>query len=1569
MPSIYEQYKYENNIGNVNDLEELRRLYNTTPSYQKEFGFAEFVDIATKNSVKPLSGDIQNITSPERPPDPLETDPDFYKKQFQPTYKDWVGNNLPFKNYRRTMGGIINELVTGGAKLLGDASSGLNTFGQKEILEKMAQDKNMSYDELVKQINKNRNNNIDKGVSTVLKPIVGADIYDNNTIQEPEGIIGKLSTDVVPFVVGMGKFRKLMGSNVDDVVKQTSKKLDKKKALRSKKVKLAKDLVAAEASSQLVFADDPEMFIVANYINEKLETNELDDNFIGDFFEYLDADEDSSAAQRRLTLLLDGGVFTGIVGGAFKTVSLTKDALGSVLKKIKSNPEVKETFKKMLAPLKEKLKPFTPSKIEDRLDDDVFVPIPSEGGRIKQTTTNILNGIRNLRRRYFTTRGYYSSEMHNIILDGELAKAGFEKQAKNLLDDLTYQSKQLVKEGEFNAPQVTKMLEDYLSKKIPLNELPKGLQDVAVRTRDTIDDLSRLLLKQKNIPEDLKFVIRSNIGKYLRKSYEYFENPSYKPSEDVIEGAVESIAEKLASKSVQADLFDDTAKLTLDNARIEAREIVNGLLGDSKNIDFYLDKVYGFKKADILFQTRKEIDEPLRKFFGERKTQDIGKTVFTTIETLGKYLSDLKMYDDLATKGNNKWFYKEGVTPDTGTRVAAIIKGQQFGPLDGMRTTKEIAKFFEQTSTGTIERLLSPLLAFKGVGQAVATVYSITTHARNTIGGGIIMAQNGLNPFSKETRDSFKTLTNELYARTPNKDKALEDLYIKYQNLGIVNQNVRVGEFKKLINENLTDANWAKKLDRAFASQAYGNTKRLFNKVTDTFNKTYVAEDDIWRIASFQKELNVLKKAFPNRSIDELEKEAATIIRNTFPTYNLVPLGARELRKIPIFGNFYSFFAERWRNNYHTLIRGMEEIKSGNPELIERGYQRLASQMAVGYLGSEGINRYTKYAFGVSDEEEQAIKDVALPYWSKNGTIGYKRDKFGNISFVDLSFSDPNAPVLNVYNSFMDEIFDPESSLDSVSNKVANATMESLKTFVQPFIDQPLFTDRLARAFIGQDENGNDIPGTNPQQSLIENTFAKTKYIGEVLIPRFLREGAKYTRELQEGTLSGEEAVEEFIGKLTGLNYTSVNTDNIKRSLFYKIEKFNENYEDTQNLLNISKVETIDDALENYLRANRAYYRDYVTLNRAIKGARTLGISTKDIKNSLKSIDGIGLGSIEKRGLSSYDNTFQPIRLTDRQIRALYNASDYTGMSFQQFKRSYKKLYNQLSILPLLQYEDDLNEAEKEVISILKRPKRFIRQQKVEGGFITGPEVPDTKEDPADRVDPFTGEPYSDQMARLGLQDGGVPKGAIRLYDEDQGLKPVFPFVELLIGGPLYRGSRAIKETAEEVIAKKAMPKSVAHGSQYKGLKEIKSASAQAMEQVGKTNEGLQAGIYTSKPTGVATQYGKDGQMYTIDTSNISKNALFKLGKDKVLDTSKVPNSLIKTIDKKIDDLTVAGPTREASSLKEFKNNLITKKGITFVTPTVKNLLVDNNYKVIQTKLFKDPHFILLDDVVKVTGN
>ncbi len=41
------------------------------------------------------------------------------------------------------------------------------------------------------------------------------------------------------------------------------------------------------------------------------------------------------------------------------------------------------------------------------------------------------------------------------------------------------------------------------------------------------------------------------------------------------------------------------------------------------------------------------------------------------------------------------------------------------------------------------------------------------------------------------------------------------------------------------------------------------------------------------------------------------------------------------------------------------------------------------------------------------------------------------------------------------------------------------------------------------------------------------------------------------------------------------------------------------------------------------------------------------------------------------------------------------------------------------------------------------------------GGLVSGPKVPFTQEDPADRINPMTGEPYQEQMSRLGFAEGG----------------------------------------------------------------------------------------------------------------------------------------------------------------------------------------------------------------------
>jgi len=88
---------------------------------------------------------------------------------------------------------------------------------------------------------------------------------------------------------------------------------------------------------------------------------------------------------------------------------------------------------------------------------------------------------------------------------------------------------------------------------------------------------------------------------------------------------------------------------------------------------------------------------------------------------------------------------------------------------------------------------------------------------------------------------------------------------------------------------------------------------------------------------------------------------------------------------------------------------------------------------------------------------------------------------------------------------------------------------------------------------------------------------------------------------------------------------------------------------------------------------------------------------------------------------------------------------------------------------------DDLNIFAKEIdkeaayaLGIKDRPKDrkytrnytdFYRSNYAKGGIVEGEDnVPFTKEDPAERINPYTGEPYQEQLDRLGFALGGLGK-------------------------------------------------------------------------------------------------------------------------------------------------------------------------------------------------------------------
>lgn len=196
-----------------------------------------------------------------------------------------------------------------------------------------------------------------------------------------------------------------------------------------------------------------------------------------------------------------------------------------------------------------------------------------------------------------------------------------------------------------------------------------------------------------------------------------------------------------------------------------------------------------------------------------------------------------------------------------------------------------------------------------------------------------------------------------------------------------------------------------------------------------------------------------------------LRQEAAQIIRNTMPTYSLVPPAAKALRQMPV-GNFFSFHAEQFRNMYYSTIQARKEIFSGNEVLEARGYKRLAGVTSVGAAGGVGLEEATKFAYGVTTEEHEAVKALALPEWAKGSNLAYGRNPItGELYYSDLQFVDPTAPVVNMIRASLDELLNPSIPDEAFASRMLSATSEGAMSFLKPFVSETLLTEALVDSF------------------------------------------------------------------------------------------------------------------------------------------------------------------------------------------------------------------------------------------------------------------------------------------------------------------------------------------------------------------------------------------------------------------------------------------------------------------------------------------------------------------------
>ena len=1324
--------KYPNQYDNYTDNQLLEYIYMNDPAY-RDYDFDTFKSLAL------------DLPPPEPKPKPTyaERNPlDFPSKTLLP------------KEVSRVGAGITEQLIKGPADFIDFAIETARGKPSPQSVKKAYKQTAATLGSLA--------------FGNELVPTTDEEGTTYFTNEKPKTLVGGLAEGIGSFAASLIGGKKI----IEEVAKKT------KGPIKSKKGKIATTVAAGEVASQV--AINPYEATLANLLGTEIADQ---DNLIGDIVSMLQSSEDKSELENRIALLGEGLILTGAIG----SVIGGGKGLVKKLKEVRDKgPEAVESFNKTLLEASQ-----SATKAEDQF-------ISSQSSKevmdeLSFSSNKYINGLQRFWKNISTSRGLYTPEMFVIKQNAENFEKAWAKRAENLAMDLKYQIQRVADSKEFTEKEINKMLNEYLvqkpmqkktgttvidgkkvtlGKKEPklLEELPKDLQPIAKEIRETIDELSGMLLTSKRIPQEIKKEIQENIGRYLRRSYEIFDNPNYRPSEEVYEDAVMYVAKQLKKDPNILEQINKGKELNLYE---EAKSRVDAFLEKPlKGVTYkHYDDMLRADLATKIFAQRKNLAPQLKALFGE--TRDAPTSVFRTIERMSSFYHRTDMYDKFLEMGKGKYFFKkDDILPEgiSSRFKQGRIQGKQFHTLDGMYTTPELARLFqsvEELTGQTSNGLFRVFFASKGMAQASATVGSWYTHIRNTIGGGIIMARNGMNPFSSETRDSFKILQNE-FQKVGTDEKALRKLYEEFLSLGLVNQNVRVGDFRNLIN----DA--ARVGGNVVSKQAWyreglnsGKTKAL--SIAKFAEKLYVAEDDLWRIAGFNKELQTLKKAndilpvSQRKGEDVLKQEAAEIIRNTMPTYSLVPPAAKGLRKLPV-GNFFSFHAEQFRNVYHSFIRAREEIFSGNEVLTKRGYQRLAGITTVGMSGGIGLTEATKFAFGVTNEEHEAVRKLMLPEWSKNSDIAYGRNPAtGELYYIDLQFTDPTAPVTNLIKASLNEFLDPDVPNQEWEARLIDATEEGMKSFLAPFVDETLLTtaafdvlSAYARPDLGA---GRNIDGFEAGAPAINNLAASFRHILETQIPTTLKQldpsgtfapdriGNQIYKQITENnptTRYGDDLSlgTELLVNTTGLRFYRIDDRAIERSLEFKLTDLNnQNQTYSRQIRNgIGFDKTYEDALNKYAEQNERYYREYVKGKLAIDGAISLGVKSFRVANIAKEKLN-NFDKAERKNLIELKNTFQPLELSEQMLIDILQQNRPNGMAYKTFKRKYANLRTGFGQLPLLELQDKVSDD---------------RVGMSKGGlvgeeFIEGPEVPFTKDNAAQRINPLTGEPYQQQGDALGF--------------------------------------------------------------------------------------------------------------------------------------------------------------------------------------------------------------------------
>lgn len=770
-------------------------------------------------------------------------------------------------------------------------------------------------------------------------------------------------------------------------------------------------------------------------------------------------------------------------------------------------------------------------------------------------------------------------------------KIQFESGINATLRDIGYTSRDLKKAIKKDFPekltpeQIATMDAALKGDKAKLSELPKNVQNVIQDMRNQIDALSIKMIEEGVIDGDLVSKIDENIGAYVTRSYKLHDNPegwnefiNKNPEGQLIRNRAVAFIRNEYKK--RGENISDSEIDGIINELLFTPEAPLGLLSKGK---------LGSKDLGILVK-RKDIAPEIRALMGEYGDPllNYAKSITKMASLIGKQ----KFLNKVRQEGMGTFLFEK---PNKDNYVQIAAEGSKtMSPLNGLYTTPEIKYAFENFDPAPVtNEYLRAYLKLNGFVKYSKTVLSVMTHTRNVVGNMFFMLSNAHLRLGK-FKEASKVILSDLGVMDK---KEFRERYKRYLELGVVYDNPNTGDLQAIIKD-VTG-----KKD-PFETLIDNKIIKFKDKALDAVSNLYQAEDDIFKIYAFENEVSRYKKAYPNKDISEIEKIAAENIRNTYPTYSLVPKIVKEFRKNPFVGTFVSFPAEVIRTSWNTVALAKKELS--NKETRGIGAQRLSGLLTAATL-TTAASLATRAMVGVSDDEEDDIREF-LPTWSKNSQFIFLGKKDGKIKYIDLGYSDPHS-----------YIKDPIKTL-FIADDTKEAMVNSIKELLSPFISEQILAKRIREIASNKKESGKEV--YNEQLPLGDQAAAIYEHLAAAIEPGTVRS----LRRMTEGSkgITGDQGKkyglrDEIIAMFSGQRIEELDA---KQALSFKINRVKKDVDEAKDIYNSVKYrageipkEELDKALENSQTALSGIYEKAKEYHDA---AIRLGVDTKDIDEIFK---------------------------------------------------------------------------------------------------------------------------------------------------------------------------------------------------------------------------------------------------------------------------------------------------------------------------------------------------------------